>query len=47
MKNAHNLPPLFMWKEREFIMVNNNLKEKIKMLERVEEKVNSKIYIGG
>lgn len=30
MKNAHNLPPLFMWKEREFIMVNNNLKEKIK-----------------
>lgn len=30
MKNAHNLPPLFMWKEREFIMGNNNLKEKIK-----------------
>lgn len=30
MKNAHNLLPLFMWKEREFIMVNNNLKEKIK-----------------
>ena len=30
MENAHNLPPLFMWKEREFIMVNNNLKEKIK-----------------
>ena len=30
MKNAHILPPLFMWKEREFIMGNNNLKEKIK-----------------
>lgn len=30
MKNAHNLPPLFMLKEREFIMGNNNLKEKIK-----------------
>lgn len=30
MKNAHILPPLFMLKEREFIMVNNNLKEKIK-----------------